>query len=485
MGDIAWVRKYRPTSFEEYMGDDIKNVVINRFKNRDNIPNTIMLYGTRGTGKTSMARLLCKEILCLSPVDGHSCGQCDMCKEIDEYISATEAGVECTGITEVDAATTTGKSDINDIIEDALIPPMYPLKYKVIIMDECHMLSVSAQNSLLKVIEEPPKHLVFILCTTDPEKVIGTIQSRMQLKLEVKKKTVDEMVLKLEEIARAENLTISKEALQVIAKKGDRIPRECIMLLESIAKSSSGEVTLASVREQLGEVSTEIYMEFYRASFNAVAKKSPYSILEFTKTLQEKNIAYKDFIQGLSRFTLDCIYIKHGIGLEDYPTSFVKQVKDLFKMYNSSGYDFLIKAMLSAYYNLSTDDVKNELTIINTGLRVGKAVQISQMSSVERLVQNVTRTCLYDLEHQKDIGQNENLESIRNYQSLLDSHNRTAIDKVPETELRKEEFATIFKQMEDVSGGSAILDASPIADKDSQETADETKLRKLYESFGM
>lgn len=484
MADIAWTRKYRPSSFDDYMGNDIKKLVLNRLKDRNSIPNTIMLYGTRGTGKTSMARLLAKEILCLNPVDGHSCGECDMCQEIDEYITSTEAGVECSGITEVDAATTTGKGDINDIIEDALVPPMFPLKHKILVFDECHMLSTSAQNSLLKVIEEPPEHLIFILCTTDPEKVISTIHSRMQLKIEVKKKTVDEITDKLDFIAHEEGLTISREALAVIAKKGDRIPRDCIMLLENIAKSSGGEVTLQSVREQLGEVATEIYMEFYRASYNSIARKSAYSILAFTKSLQDKNVTYKEFIQGLSRFTLDCIYIKHGIALEDYPTSFVRQVKDLFKMYNSSGYDFLIKTMLDAYKDLSTDDTKNELSIINVGIRIGKAMQVSQLSGMERLMQNVARTALYDLEHQKDIGQTENLESIKSYQNLLESRNQAAIDKVPETDVKKEEFAGIFKQMEDVKGGADLIADSSVVDNSPADT-DDDKLKRLKALFDM
>lgn len=457
MGEIAWVRKYRPTSFTDYMGDDVKNLVINRFKDRKNIPNTIMLYGTRGTGKTSMARLLCKEIQCLNPVDGHSCGECEMCQAIDEYISATEAGADCPGITEVDAATTTGKSDINDIIDDALIPPMYPIKHKVIIMDECHMLSVSAQNSLLKVVEEPPEHLIFILCTTDPDKVISTIRSRIQLSLEVKKKTIEEMVNKLEQIAEAEGLKISRAALQIIAKKGDRIPRECIMLLESVAKNSGGDVTIQTVREQLGEVATAVYIDFYDTVKKYVSNGNIYSILKFTKDLQSKNIQPKDFVQGLARFTLDCLYVKHAISLEDYPTDFVKQAKKLFDDYNSSAYDYLLLTILYAYSNIGTDDVKNELVIINTALKIGKCSQLAKVGTMEKLVQNVTRMCIFQMEGGKNPGQDENIQSIKEYQKLLEQKNKSAIDRIPETEIKKEAFASMFNGMEDVKGGNDVI----------------------------
>lgn len=460
MGDIAWTRKYRPNSFNDYMGDNIKNLVLNRFKDRNNIPNTIMLSGTRGTGKTSMARLLSKEIHCMSPVDGHSCGECEMCQAIDEYISSTEAGAECPGITEIDAATTTGKDSINEIVEDAIIPPMYPMKHKVLVLDECHMLSVSAQNSLLKVIEEPPSHLIFILCTTDPEKVIGTIHSRMQLKLEVKKKTVDELVDKLLWISQQEKLTISREALQIIVKKGDRIPRECINLLETVAKNYGNNVTIDSVRDSLGVVSTQIYMDYFNASNKSLA-----SILNFNKKLVELDLTPKQFMTGLTRFVLDSLYVKHGINLADYPVDFVKQVKDLFKIYTSSDFDALLQVIESAVRSIDSDDNKSELIITNTAMRIGKIDLLAK-----------------GLSGQESEAREENLSSIKSYSTLLEKARKEAIEKVPEINIKKEDFASLFSGMSEVKDGESLVDSSQVS-RDNYEVDEKTqKIMDLFNS---
>lgn len=459
MGEIAWVRKYRPSSFDDYMGEDIKRLVINRFSNRDAIPNTIMLYGTRGTGKTSMARLLAKEIHCMNPVDGHSCGECEMCQIIDEYISSTEAGAECPGITEVDAATTTGKSSINDIIEDAIIPPLYPLERKVLILDECHMLSVSAQNSLLKVVEEPPSHLIFILCTTDPEKVIGTIHSRMQLKLEVKKKTVDEMVAKLTQIAEAEGLQISPQALQVIVKKGDRIPRECINLLESIAQTFGNDATMDNVREALGDISYEIYMEFFESANTSLER-----ILRFNKSLKDKDMSPKDFMKGLTRFTLDSLYVRHGIYLDDFPIEFVNQTKKLFKVYRTSDFDVLLQVIESASKSIDSDDTKSELIITNTALRIGKIKLLAQ-----------------GLSGQDESARTENRSSIIKYQEHLEAERLESLEKLPQVDIKKEAFAELFNRMTEVKDGDSMIDSL-----DSSEESDsglDVKTQRILDLF--
>lgn len=438
MGELAWVRKYRPASFEEYMGDNVKNLVTNRFKDRKNIPNTIMLYGTRGTGKTSMARLLAKEIHCMSPVDGHSCGECDMCQQINEYITSTEAGVECYGITEIDAATTTGKSDINDIIEEALIPPMYPLEHKIVILDECHQLSKAAQNSLLKVIEEPPEHLIFILCTTDPEMVIGTIHSRMQLKIEVRKKSVEEMTEKLLEISTKEGLRTSKEALRIIAKKGQRIPRECINLLETVAKNNGNVVEIEQVRASIGDISNEIYVDFIKAARGGLEQ-----ILNFTSNLKEKDVNYKEFMNGLTRFVLDSCYIRNGVMLDDYSTDYIKKIKEVFGGFGSSELDMTIEIVYSANKEIGSDDTINELNIVMTAIRIGKVDMIAHGS-----VSLTSET------------NKENDKSTSNYRELVETEEKAKFEKIKDYGSSKTALSAIFKNMHEIRGETRIIEDS-------------------------
>ena len=460
MADVAWARKYRPVSFNDYIGEDVKKLVVNRFRDRDNIPNTIMLYGTRGTGKTSMARLLSKEIHCLNPIDGHSCGVCDMCKEIDEYISFTEAGAECAGVTEVDAATTNGKDDINDIVEDAISPPLYPLRYKVVILDECHMLSVSAQNSLLKVIEEPPSHLVFILCTTDPEKVIGTIHSRIQLKIEVKRKSVSELADKLMHIAQLENLTTNRSACEIIAKKGNRIPRECIGILEKVAKSTGGSVLISDIKSMLDDVDNDIYVEY----FNIInPESSDIGILEkvciFYSKLQEKDISGKQFISGLSSFVLDAIKIRHGVNIEDYPVEFLKKVKDATKVYKTENeFLILLKTISDAYRKIDSDDVKSELNIM--------------IMSLELSIHKITgKAALYDnlegIGDQSDRSSDENRLSVRRYQSMINEMNNNSLNNLSDIGLDKSELVGKFSRIVDMGASEEVgIEKRELSDRD-------------------
>ncbi len=435
MADIAWVRKYRPSSFDDYMGDNVKNLVINRFKDRANIPNTIMLYGTRGTGKTSMARLLAKEIHCMDPVDGQSCGKCEMCQNMEEYITSTEAGVEVYGVTEVDAATTTGKSDLNDIIEDALIPPMYPLTYKILILDECHMLSKAAQNSLLKVFEEPPAHLVFILCTTDPQQVIQTIHSRVQLKIEVRKKSVDELAERLLEISQKESLTVSMDALKVIAKKGDRVPRECINLLESIAKNYGGQVTMDTVRAGIGDVSSEIYVDYFKAANSSLG-----DIMRFNQRLKENDVNIKQFMIGLIRFVLDACYVRNGINMEDYSVEFAQQAAEIFKQYKSSHFDTALQIIESASRSISDDDTKNELTITTTALRLGKVNLLAQ-----------------GLVNEPAEAEKENKMSVIQHQKMLEQSESKQFERIREHSPTKEHLAETFTEMTEVIDSVGLL----------------------------
>ena len=369
---ISFARKYRPRNLSEYLGEGVKNIVKNRFSDKRNFPQVILMHGTHGTGKTSMARLMAKEYHCLSRVDGHACGECEMCLELDERLINAEAGVSAEGVQEVDIGTDSGKANINQILDDAMLTPMPPFEYKILILDEFHMATKQAQNRLLKIFEEPPKHLVFIMCTTNPENILDTILSRCQLKIEVKKPSIEEMAERLEYVCSQEKIKTSKEALRLIAKKANRIPRDSLMLLESVAKNFDYKVTLENVMKQTDEVQSDLYMEYFDA-----ANKSLESILIFNKKLQANGITSKQFMGGLTRFVLDCMYVKYGISLEEYSPDFLRLVKRLFNTYTSQQFDMLLQIIEHALKMIDSDDTKSELIVTMTATRIGKVPMLA------------------------------------------------------------------------------------------------------------
>lgn len=402
----SWYTKYRPKTMEEYSGPAIKNIVAKRFAKRSNMPHVIMIYGNRGCGKTTFARIISKYYLCENPhEDGTPCEECEMCQSINEIlISGESTQVECPGVVELDATIMNGKDAIQEVLEDAVQAPIYS-QYKVLIIDEVHMVSNAGQNSMLKIIEDIPPHLVVIFATTNPEKVLQTIKSRCQLTLEARKQSVSDMTNRLMQISKLEGLEVSKEALDVISRRGNRVPRECINLLENIAKTYDGKVTLDNVKEQLGGVSSELYMDYFRA-----ANKSLSDILVFIKNLSINDVKISDFVTGLIQFVMESMYIKHGISLDDYPPDYIKSVKELFDMYNSSDFDMLLQIIENLLNKLTDDDSsKNELLLTTTAMRISKIDLLANGLSKESenaIVEN--KVSLY--EHSKKLKvNNENV----------------------------------------------------------------------------
>lgn len=397
--DKSWYTKYRPKTMEEYSGPTIKNIVAKRFNKRSNFPHVIMIHGSRGCGKTTFSRIIAKYYLCQHPApDGTPCETCEMCQSINEIlISGESAQVECPGVTEIDATVMNGKEAIQGVLDDALSPPIYS-DYKILIVDECHMISSAGQNSMLKIIEDIPSHLVVIFATTNPEKVLTTIKSRCQLTLEARKQSVKDMAHRLMEISKMEHLHTSAEALEVIARKGNRVPRECINLLENIAKTYSGDVNIDNIREYLGGVSSDLYMEYFNA-----ANKSLADILLFNKKLRDNDVKLNEFVSGLMQFALDSMYIKHGISLEDFPPDYVKSVKQLFEMYSSNDFDMLLQILEHLSVNLTEEDAsKNELLLTTTAMRISKIELLANGLSCESgkaIVEN--KISLY--EHSKQL----------------------------------------------------------------------------------
>ena len=406
----SWYTKYRPATMEEYSGPKIKDIVNKRFKKRENMPHVIMIHGNRGCGKTTFSRIISKYYLCQNLTDNGPCEECEMCQSINEIlIGGNSTEVECPGVTELDATIMNGKEAIQEVLDDALQSPIYS-DFKVLIVDECHMISNAGQNSMLKIIEDIPQHLVVIFATTDPQKVLQTIKSRCQLTLEVRKQSVKDMADRLMQISQMEGLTVSKEALEIIARKGNRVPRECINLLEGIAKTYDGEVTVDNVREHLGGVSSELYMDYFKA-----ANKSLSAILMFIRELKINDVKLTEFVSGLQGFALDSMYIKHGIAIEEYPVDYVKAVKELFDIYNSSDFDMLLQVLENLSVNINNDDEsKNELLLTTTAMRISKIQLLANglaNEQSEAIVEN--KTSLYEHSQKLKTNNEELVEQMK------------------------------------------------------------------------
>ena len=402
MSSESWARKYRPMSLSEYMGADVKGLLDSRFKDPSSRPQVVLFQGPRGTGKTSAARLLAKDYLCLNPIDGHACGECEMCVEMDTKLIRTETGVEPLGVREVDIAAEGQKKTIDELISESLIEPMPPLNYKVLILDEFHMANSAVQNRLLKVMEEPPKHLCIFLCTTNPEKILQTIISRCQVKVAVRKADVEELAQRLLFICEKERVETSIAALRVIAKHCDRVPRESIMLLEEIALSNGHKVTLEAVAKATGAIASSTYVEFYKAANSGLE-----NILNFTNKLRKGETSLKDFINGLTKFTLDSIKVRYAIGTEEYSPEFVKAVKELFKIYKTDEMDCLLQIVEYANRALAGEntDTKEELIIVTTALRIGSVGLLTNGLGNESIAsekENKLSTQRYAAEHKRE-----------------------------------------------------------------------------------
>lgn len=255
MSYTALYRKFRPQEFEDVKGQDhIVTTLKNQIK-ADRIGHAYLFCGTRGTGKTTIAKIFAKAVNCEHPVDGSPCGVCPACKAIAEGTSMN--------VIEIDAASNNGVDNIRQIREEVEYRPTEG-KYKVYIIDEVHMLSIGAFNALLKTLEEPPSYVIFILATTEAHKIPITILSRCQ-RYDFRRISIDTITARLTELMEAEKVTVEEKALRYVAKAADGSMRDALSLLDQcIAFYLGQELTYDKVLETLGAVDTEVFSRLLR-----------------------------------------------------------------------------------------------------------------------------------------------------------------------------------------------------------------------------
>ena len=255
MSYTALYRKWRPADFDDVKGQDaIVTTLRNQIK-ADRIGHAYLFCGTRGTGKTTVAKIFAKAVNCEHPVDGRPCGECAMCKSI--------AAGSSMNVIEIDAASNNGVEDIRKIREEVQYSPTEG-RYKVYIIDEVHMLSIGAFNALLKTLEEPPSYVIFILATTETHKIPITILSRCQ-RYDFKRISIETITARLEELMKAENINVEDKALRYIAKAADGSLRDALSLLDQCLAFYLGQdLKYDNVLEVLGTVDTEVFSRLLR-----------------------------------------------------------------------------------------------------------------------------------------------------------------------------------------------------------------------------
>ena len=253
--------KYRPQRFEDVVGQDHITVTIKNAIRKNRLGHAYIFSGPRGTGKTTTARILAKAVNCENPVNGNPCNKCISCREITEGRSLD--------IFEIDGASNRGIEDIRNLREQVKYPPTRG-KYRIYIIDEFHQITKDALNALLKTLEEPPPHVLFIFATTELRKVIPTILSRCQ-RFEFKRIPIARVQELLREIAEKESINIDDDSLLLIAKNGEGSIRDSESILEQVFSFSEGAITYEKVSGLLGVVPENIYMNLYRAISSSAA----------------------------------------------------------------------------------------------------------------------------------------------------------------------------------------------------------------------
>jgi len=335
--NLALYRKYRPQSFAEIIGQEHVVKTLTNSISGNNISHAYLFCGPRGSGKTTIARIFAKAINCEKPDGAEPCNKCSSCLEIMQGRSMD--------LIEIDAASHTGVDDVRQLIEGIKFSPVKS-KYKIFIIDECHQLSKSAANALLKTLEEPPAHAIFMLATTEAHKMIPTIISRCQ-RFDFKKLQVPEIIKKLEFISKKENVKFDESALSLIALNSRGSFRDAESLLDQCINftGAGAIVKTEDIEELLGIVEVGHISKFV----DFLILKNAKDAILFLNKMADDGVDLQEFVKTLN------FYLREGLLLKINP--------DFLNSQTSGFSNEELKKMKSQSENLSEKDIQNMLEL--------------------------------------------------------------------------------------------------------------------------
>ena len=300
----ALYRKFRPDNFADVKGQEhIVTTLQNQIK-ADRVGHAYLFCGTRGTGKTTVAKILAKAVNCENPQDGNPCGTCRMCRAITAGASMN--------VIEIDAASNNGVDNIREIVDEVSFSPAEG-KYKVYIIDEVHMLSIGAFNALLKTLEEPPSYVIFILATTEAHKIPITILSRCQ-RYDFKRITIDTITQRLQDLMQQEKVEVEDKALRYVAKAADGSMRDALSLLDQCIAFHYGEIlTYDMVLDVLGAVDTQVFGKMLRR----LADKNVQGSLSLLEEIILQGRELTQFVTDFIWYLRNLLLLKTSENIED------------------------------------------------------------------------------------------------------------------------------------------------------------------------
>ncbi len=383
MSYMALYRKFRPDVFEEVKGQDAIVTTLRNQVSTGRVGHAYLFCGTRGTGKTTLAKIFAKAINCESPVNGNPCGHCEMCKAIAEGRSMN--------VIEIDAASNNGVDNIRQIREEVSYRPTEG-HYKVYIIDEVHMLSTSAFNALLKTLEEPPEYVVFILATTEARSILPTITSRCQ-RFDFKRMTKEVMINRLQELLDREGASSEEAALAYIARKADGSMRDAISLLDQCLTYYPDEkLAYDHVLEMIGTVDTEVF----EAMLGAVIDMDATSILKILEDAlmegREVPQLTVDFIWYL-RNALLCRNLDDTADMVDLPQGQIEVLRDMTREIPEERITSAIAVMSDAQAKMRFTAQKRvllEMTLIKLctpAMSLGEGEMLDRIQTLEASVE--------------------------------------------------------------------------------------------------
>ena len=423
----ALYRAYRPQTFDKVIGQEavvktLQNAIIN-----NKISHAYLFCGPRGTGKTTVARIFAKALNCVNlREDGEPCCECENCKEISESISPD--------VVEIDAASNNGVDEIRDIRERVKFLPS-GAKYKIYIIDEVHMLSTGAFNALLKILEEPPKHVIFVLATTEPQKLPATIISRCQ-RFEFKPLNVDNISLNLKYVCEKEGVTISDDALELIGEVADGGMRDALSILDQTISYGCKDITVDDVNTITGSINADVMCNL----MSYLDAKDVNNALDLVTEFVKEGKEVSKIVNGMLLFCRDLMLYK-SVG--------PKQLnKYIFEKEKFQTLAFKISSTKIIYYIELLCDIQNKIKYTNSPVTYLE-IAIIRMASINNDELDVIKRMdeleskLIDNSFSGEITSSSASDQKVN---LLDSRLNQIV-----TELNKFELPTLSKKVEDIS----------------------------------